>query len=175
MLAKAYVETYPENPSKGEQIGKNTVVRKKVVKKKVKKMDNVKKKSIAQPKEKKEVSTKVAIRLFTLAVVFTMMLLFITSLIGHSNITKTRMEVNKLESYREDLKKTKIDLTAELEGIKSSSKIGDDAMYILGMTYPEDNQIVHINISDEIDMNVAKAQTDVLGIGKLFSYISGLF
>lgn len=182
MLARSYVETYPENAENQNgqyRQGKKLVKRKVVRKRKVKPKNNIKSnatiKQKTTPKVKKEVSAKIAIRVFTLSAVFIMMLLFIVSLIGHSSITKTRMEVNKLETYKEDLKKTKIDLTAELEGIKSSSRIGDDAMYILGMVYPEDDQVVHLNISDEIDMTVAKGQGDILGIGKLYSYISGLF
>lgn len=176
MLARAYVESYPEEVNK-KKVRKVRKVRK-VKKNKVKNKNKIsaKQKKHVSASKNKEVNPKIALRTFTLLSVFAIMSLFLIFLIGHSNITKTRMEVNQLETYKEDLKKIKIDLTADLEGIKSSAKIGEDAMYILGMTYPEDDQVVYISVSDEISKDVAGTNNIALtGIGKVFSFITGLF
>lgn len=45
----------------------------------------------------------------------------------------------------EELEKTKMSLAGEIQGIKSSSQVQDEAMYKLGMIYPSESQIVYID------------------------------
>lgn len=139
-------------------------------------------KAIKKKKVKKRAKTKVhseanamfALKIMTVLAVFLFLVCSIVFLLGYADITSVRMEVNKLEDYRENLRKKNADLIAELEGIKSSTSIGEDAMYKLGMVYPDESQIVYISVSDEI-VDSGRSVAGVKGIGKLFSFISGLF
>lgn len=51
------------------------------------------------------------------------------------------------EAEINELKKTKQSLEGEVKGIKSSQEIQEEAMYKLGMVYPQENQIVYVNVS----------------------------
>lgn len=55
----------------------------------------------------------------------------------------------------EELKKEKNILMGDLKGIKSSSQIQEEAMYKLGMIYPEEFQVVYVDTKEETkDLNV---------------------
>lgn len=78
-------------------------------------------------------------------------ILFITSLYilyGYSKITSARIEITKLEKEKVELEKIKQDLIGKLENIKSTTKISEEAIYNLGMIYPEEAQIVYVSVSD---------------------------
>lgn len=51
------------------------------------------------------------------------------------------------EAEINELKKTKQSLEGEVKGIKSSQEIQEEAMYKLGMVYPQENQIVYVDVS----------------------------
>ena len=78
-------------------------------------------------------------------------ILLITSLYilyGYSKITSARIEITKLEREKLELEKVKQDLIGKLENIKSTTKISDEAIYNLGMIYPEENQIVYVSVNE---------------------------
>lgn len=96
-------------------------------------------------------------------------------LIRYANITRARMELTQMENQKIELKKTKVDLLAELEGIKSSQNIVDQAVNKLGMNYPEKAQIAYVSVMDDnLVGNLANEIKDE-NPGKLFSLISSLF
>lgn len=61
-----------------------------------------------------------------------------------SNLDK---EIIAQQNEIKELKKTKISYEGDIKGIKSSSEIQDEAMYKLGMVYPEEDQIVYVDVS----------------------------
>lgn len=84
-------------------------------------------------------------------------IIFITSLYilsGYSKITSERLEITKLEKERVELEKEKQDLIGELENIKSTTKISEGAIYNLGMTYPEESQIVYVSVNETTNEEV---------------------
>lgn len=95
-------------------------------------------------KKKSKAANKLLI--MGLAIIGLTLSLFI--LYGYANITKIRIEITELEKQKVQLAREKEDLIAELEGIKSSSKIEEDAMIKLGMDYPTEDQVVYINVDD---------------------------
>ncbi|MBW4828911.1 MAG: cell division protein FtsL [Clostridiaceae bacterium] len=70
-------------------------------------------------------------------------------LLRYTYITQMRLENSKLESQKVELKKEKQDLMAELDRVKSDSKIEKDAKIKLGMYYPSEEQIVYVSIDDK--------------------------
>lgn len=130
----------------------------------------VKKRKISSKKKKSYVLEK------TLFMFIATMLLLIGLfiLIGYANITATRLEITKLEKYKVELEKNKMDLIADLEEIKSSARISEDAMYKLGMDYPSSDQIVYISINEETyenDEHISTAEK----LKKVLSIFSSLF
>lgn len=98
-------------------------------------------------------------------------------LIRYANITKMRMELTQIERQIVELEKTKLDLVAELEGIKSSQDIIDQAIHKLGMNYPKEDQIAYVsvkpmdpNLDDSLGNKTRETNTE-----KVFSLISTLF
>ncbi len=78
-------------------------------------------------------------------------ILLITSLYilyGYSKITSARIEITKLEREKLELEKVKQDLIGKLENIKSTTKISDEAIYNLGMIYPDESQIVYVSVNE---------------------------
>ena len=66
-----------------------------------------------------------------------------------SQITKLDNEIIAQSSEIKDLEETKMSLEGELQGIVSSNNLKEVAQYRLGMVYPEDNQIVYIDVKDD--------------------------
>lgn len=66
-----------------------------------------------------------------------------------SQITKLDNEIIAQHSQIKDLEETKMSLEGELQGIISSNNLKEVAQYRLGMVYPEDNQIVYIDVKDD--------------------------
>lgn len=61
-----------------------------------------------------------------------------------SNLDKT---IIAQQSEINELKKTKQSLEGEIKGIKSSKEIQEEAMYKLGMVYPQESQVVYVDVS----------------------------
>lgn len=76
--------------------------------------------------------------------------LAVTVLYGYATITKLNVAVSNLESERIALENEKDYMIANLEEIKSTSKIEDKAIIKLGMDYPKEDQIVYLDVKNEI-------------------------
>ena len=95
-------------------------------------------------------------------------------LFGYAKITAVRVDITKLENQKIELEKTKQDLIADLEGIKSSVKITEDAIMKLGMDYPTEGQIVYISVNENLGDQIEKASFGKKII-KMFSMVTNLF
>ncbi len=95
-------------------------------------------------------------------------------LFRYANITSIRRDITELERNKVQLEKTKMDLIGELEGIKSSAKIEEDAIMKLGMNYPAEGQIVYISVTENI-MEQAEKPSIGKQFKKIFSMVSSLF
>lgn len=94
-------------------------------------------------------------------------------LFGYANITKVGLEINELEHKKVQLESVKLGLIADLEGIKSTRKIADEAMYKLGMVYPKESQVIYITVNE-----FKESTEEVIGkrpIFKGFNKVLGLF
>lgn len=82
----------------------------------------------------------------SILVVFLSILLFFVS--RYAGISALQSEVSTIEKMKRQLLSEKADLTAELEGLKASLKIQEEAKYKLGMVYPTEDQIVYLTVED---------------------------
>lgn len=79
------------------------------------------------------------------------MILFFTSLFiltRYAKITEARLDITKMEKEVIELQKIKQDLQGSLEGLKSTTKISDEAINNLGMVYPDEGRIVYVSINN---------------------------
>ena len=92
----------------------------------------------------------------------------------YANITTIRQELTELEREKVELEKVRMNLIADLEGIKSSAKIEEDAITKLGMNYPTEDQVVYISVNYNTIENEEKI---TLGgrFSKILSFVSNLF
>lgn len=113
------------------------------------------------------------LKIFSLFVPILITGICVSILFRYVNITQVRQEITNLEYEREELEKNKINLIGDLESLKSSPKIAEQAKNKLGMDYPEKDQVVYVNVNDKS----SKSQVDkkansldlILGkIGSLF-------
>ncbi|WP_042681473.1 cell division protein FtsL [Anaerosalibacter massiliensis] len=93
-------------------------------------------------------------------------------LLRYTYITKMRLEVSKLENEKNQLEKEKQEAVAELDRVKSASKIEEDAKVKLGMDYPTDEQVVYVSIDeqgikDNEDNKEAKEKDEFFIVGYL--------
>lgn len=91
-------------------------------------------------------------------------------LYGYANITKIRIEINELENQKKELIKEKEALAAELEAVKSSTKVEEEAMIRLGMDYPTEEQIVYVEVNDDVF-----AKKEGLEEGKIVAQFKKIF
>ncbi len=133
-----------------------------------------KRKKVVKVKKKNKAIHKLA--MMGIAMIGLILSLFI--LYRYANITKMRLEITELEKQRIELIKEKENLVAELETIKSSSKIEEDAIVMLGMNYPAEDQIVYVDI-DELelpDKSDEKERISIVGQFKnIFNLVLSLF
>ena len=107
-------------------------------------------------KRRKTIRRKINIPLvLTVSIVI---ILIGTVSILRSQITKLDNEIIAQHSQIKDLEETKMSLEGELQGIISSNNLKEVAQYRLGMVYPEDNQIVYIDIKDDKQKKRCKEQ-----------------
>lgn len=106
-------------------------------------------------KKKKKVRTINKSMYISIAIIFLITNLYV--LFGYAKITAVRLDITKMEKEKVELEKMKLDLIGELEGLKSTTKISEEAMYNLGMIYPEEGQIVYVSVNDTMDDIVEKA------------------
>lgn len=122
-------------------------------------------------KRKKKTRALYRLALMGFAMIGLILSLFI--LYRYTNITKLRLEITELEKQKVELEKEKENLVAELEAIKSSSKIEEDAMVKLGMDYPKEEQIVYLEV-DELAFSENLKESDEFTIAKQFKNIFNL-
>ncbi len=130
-------------------------------------------KNIKKAQEKKRKNNSFA-KLIILSIPMIMVGIALFILFRYANITEVRQEITKLERQKVELEKTKQDLIGELEGIKSSVKIAEDAVTKLGMDYPTEGQIVYISVNEN---KIEQAEEPGIGkqIRKIFSMVTNLF
>lgn len=130
-------------------------------------------KNIKKVQEKKRNNNSFA-KLIILSIPIIMVGIALFILFRYANITEVRQDITKLERQKVELEKTKQDLIAELEGIKSSVKIAEDAVIKLGMDYPTEGQIVYISVNEN---KIEQVEEPGIGkqIRKIFSMVTNLF
>ncbi|GFN35962.1 FtsB/FtsL family cell division protein [Tepidimicrobium xylanilyticum] len=122
---------------------------------------NSKRKRKAKVTKKNHARNKLVI--ISIAMFYLILALFI--LYRYANITKIRNEITELERYKIQLEQEKEILMAELEGIKSSSRIEENAIFLLGMDYPTQDQIVYVDFENEdfMDEKEDKGKLSLIG------------
>ena len=123
--------------------------------------------------KRKSKSKKVVYKLLVMGFAIIGLVLSLFILYRYANITKVRLEITELEKQKIELEKEKEDLIAELEGIKSSSKIEEDAIVRLGMDYPTEDQVVYMEIND-LDLEEDLSRKDEFVIVKQLKNIVSL-
>ncbi|WP_416197821.1 MAG: Cell division protein FtsL [Sporanaerobacter sp.] len=121
--------------------------------------ENVRNNNVSDRRRKntsKKSNSKNKLQFIASAIIALMICLLI--LYRYAHITQLRLEITQLESQKIELEKEKQDLLAELDRVKSSSKIEEDAKIKLGMDYPTDEQIVYISMDENVqdDKEVAE-------------------
>ena len=127
---------------------------------------------------KKRNNSKASYKLFAIGLAIIGLILSLFILYGYANITKVRQEITELERQKIELAKEKEYLMTELESIKSSSKIEEDARIKLGMDYPTEDQIVYINVGDmdmEEEANTENGFVLVKQLKGIVNLVLGLF
>lgn len=108
--------------------------------------EQIKEQKNRQVKKARKVKTINKKMYISIAIILLVTSLYI--LYGYSKITSARIEITKLEREKVELEKVKQDLIGKLEYIKSTTKISDEAIYNLGMVYPEESQIVYVSVNE---------------------------
>lgn len=86
-------------------------------------------------------------------------------------ISEMNRKIAQQELELENLKKDRLSLSGTVAGIKSSSEIAEEAKFRLGMVYPEDDQIVYIDVDHEQEdsrVNDNVFLSPVISVLKLF-------
>ena len=135
----------------------------------IKKEPNRRKKRKVQRKQ--NTNSHIKLIFLSIPVVFVAISLFILS--GYANITSIRQDITELEKERVELERLKMDLIADLENIKSSIKIEEDAITKLGMNYPSENQIVYITVAEA--NNIAEEKYFDMGFKKIIDKVLKFF
>lgn len=116
-----------------------------------------KRKKVTNNKNKKKRSTGNKLKLFTSAIIALLLCMLI--LFRYANITQNKLEVSELKEKKIQLEKEKEDLNTELDRVKSSIKIEEDAKLKLGMDYPTEDQIVYVSVDDNIIEEESKEES----------------
>lgn len=95
-------------------------------------------------------------------------------LFRYASLTDIRRDITKLETEKAELEKVKMNLIGELEGLKSSVRIAEDAVTKLGMDYPTEGQIAYVSV-DENPVQLAEKPTIRKQLKKVFSMVTNLF
>lgn len=67
---------------------------------------------------------------------------------GYATISALQQEIVELEKQKAYLTSYKAEINAEIESIKASAEIQDEAKFKLGMIYPGDENVVYVSIGD---------------------------
>lgn len=123
--------------------------------------------------KKGKISSSVKLMYIFVAMIFLGICLII--LTRYADITLVRTDITKLEREKVELEKIKLDLIGELEGIKSSGQIAEDAVLKLGMDYPTEGQTVYITVKDRSENNVSEKLSIRGQIEKIINQVVSLF
>lgn len=101
-------------------------------------------------------------------------------LFRYANITKMKLEITEMQQHKLQLEKEKEDLMAELEAIKSLTRIEEEALVKLGMDYPTEDQVVYVSVDDlplnEEEDTESVEEYNVLGqLKNIVNLVLGLF
>ena len=123
---------------------------------------------------KKNNKYKALIKLLCLFIAIIVLSTSLYILFRYATITQIRMEVTELERQKVELEKSKLNLLADLDGVKSSLNISQDAIYKLGMSYPKEGQVIYLSLDDTIDDTIQSVSiSDKLN--EMLGMFSGLF
>ena len=124
----------------------------------------------------KREKTKVSYKLSIMGLSILGLILALFVLYGYANITNIRQKITSLEAHKIELEKEKEYLIVELESIKTSSRIEEDAMIKLGMVYPTKEQVVYVDVKDMNQLDDAKNEFSLAGYFKnVANLVLGLF
>jgi cell division protein FtsL len=105
--------------------------------------------------------------------ILTMVLLFSSLFIlqGYAKITSVRLDITKLEKEKTELFKIRQELESNLEGLKNTAVIAEQAKNYLGMIYPDEGQIAYVAVNDTtyVDTNVFSFADKVRNVLSIFS------
>lgn len=94
----------------------------------------------------KRINGDVIFKVFSFSIVLVIFTICVIILNGYASLNSMQQDVIKLEKYKKDLIAEKAELNSEIDYIKVSSQIQEEAKYKLGMIYPEESQIVYVSI-----------------------------
>lgn len=120
-------------------------------------------------------NSKVTSKLIVIGIAVVGLFLSLFILYRYVNLTKIQSDIIELEQQRIKLTKEKDALIAELEAIKSSSKIEEDAKVKLGMGKPTEEQIVYIDIEESILNNNSEPVEEFKFVNQLKNIINAAF
>lgn len=117
-------------------------------------------------------------KLITMGLAILGLVLSLVVLLGYTNITKMRTEITALETTNAELAREEEDILSEMEILKSSLNIEENAIIKLGMAYPMKDQIVNVNVGDiDIDeiRDIENEATFVSKLKGIVNKVSNLF
>ncbi|VFB16034.1 Septum formation initiator [Urinicoccus massiliensis] len=82
-------------------------------------------------------------------------LMLLLLMVNYLELEKLKNSIERQNVEISELKKTKDSISGQLAGIKSSDEVANIARYKLGMVYPDDEQVVYIQVDKKV------AETDV--------------
>ena len=82
-------------------------------------------------------------------------LMLLLLMVNYLELEKLKNNIERQNVEISELKKTKDSISGQLAGIKSSDEVANVARYKLGMVYPDDEQVVYIQVDERV------AETDV--------------
>lgn len=123
-------------------------------------------------KKKNNLNALVKTLFILTAIIFLATSLFILS--RYAQLTNSRFELTGLERQKFELEKQKLNLLGDLEDVKSSLKISEDAINKLGMIYPEEGQIVYVSVNEHV-IDKAEAFSITTQIKKVLNIFTFIF
>lgn len=123
-------------------------------------------------KRKKKKQSNALYKLMLMGIVIIGLILSLFVLYRYAYITKVRLEITRLNEQKIELQKEKENLLADLESIKSSTKIEEDATLKLGMDYPSEDQIVYVDITEPVLVDEVQQAKEYNIIGQLKNVVN---
>lgn len=136
-------------------------------------VNNKPRKNIKRVEKRKKNSNSLA-KLMIMCIPLIILSISLSILVGYANLTSVRRDITKLEVQKAEMEKHKMDLIGELEGLKSSVKIAEDAVIKLGMDYPTEGQIVYVSVNENT-IHPVEEHAISKQLKKIFSMVTNLF